>query len=557
MGLPTVSSPISPREVVIVVVDANRDKGNMEALDWALKHVVRPRDSIVVLGVLYDLGKKNYSSSCFPLNMGITISGIWERLEFSLSGQGEVRPRELGQQIQRKKEQYQISTQPFYRQCRRNEVKLEVKLAAGYCPAKITINEAKTNSNTRWIVLDSHLKKHKDYIYENVGCRVAIMKEKDTATLMSLKPPPLNSNSSSYYNHQTIIITANDHQVSANDPPLENLQTTTDDPTEAEAEDSGPEQIPESPSWCPLSWRVGFPRAFDLSELEDMTNEFSDNSLIGDWENVTIFLGHYQETPVILKSFQENDERYWSMLMILSRIRHRNIKNLIGYCCTGASRFLLTDYPYFGSVEANLLVDESAIKLSWKARWNIAIEIGGSLRYLHEECDDGPIAHLSLSSSHIVFSHGCSPLLCNFVSAKWLKNDPLCDEESLPECPYLQEDVHDYGVFLVELITGKSARLFSDDGRTQSFLDWAVPLLKKESLRQLMDPRLMNNNNKDDDCWVVHHMAQAALLSLKIHHSSHKPSITEVLAVVRGDQFAISKFQVLDSLEKKLQKSET
>ncbi|KAK3184830.1 hypothetical protein Dsin_032116 [Dipteronia sinensis] len=152
MGIiPTISSP---REGVIVVVDANRNKGNMEALEWALKHVVRPRDAIVVLGVLYDLAGKN-NNSCFPLNMGITISGIWERLEFSLSGHGgEVRPRQLGQEIQRKRDQYQICIQPFYRQCRRNQVKLEVKLAAGYCPAKITVDEAQNNANTRWIVLD-------------------------------------------------------------------------------------------------------------------------------------------------------------------------------------------------------------------------------------------------------------------------------------------------------------------------------------------------------------------------------------------------------------------
>ncbi|KAK0590798.1 hypothetical protein LWI29_031807 [Acer saccharum] len=305
---------MDPREGVIVVVDANRNKGNLEALEWALKHVVRPRDAIVVLGVLYDLAGKHNNNSCFPLNMGITISGIWERLEFSLSGHGgEVRPRQLGQEIQRKRDQYQICIQPFHRQCRKNQVKLEIKLAAGYCPAKITVDEAQNNSNTRWIVLDSHLKKHKDYIYEHVGCSLAIMKSKDLATLMSLKapppppppPPPQNSNS--------------------------------------------------PPSWQPLSWRIGFPRPFDLSEVEDMTNGFSDESLIGDLNNVRIYLGILQETPVILKSFLENDERYWSTLMILIRIRHRNIMNLVGYCCNGASRFILTDYACFGSVEANLI----------------------------------------------------------------------------------------------------------------------------------------------------------------------------------------------------------
>lgn len=75
MGLPTLSSPPpSEREGVIVVMDANRNKSNVDALEWALKNVVRPRDAVVVLGVLYDIGRKNFS--CFPLNRGISISGI-------------------------------------------------------------------------------------------------------------------------------------------------------------------------------------------------------------------------------------------------------------------------------------------------------------------------------------------------------------------------------------------------------------------------------------------------------------------------------------------------
>lgn len=64
------------REAVVVAVDADRTKGTMEAVEWALKHVVRPRDIFLVLGVFNDqLPKKN---SCFPfkLLMGIVTSGI-------------------------------------------------------------------------------------------------------------------------------------------------------------------------------------------------------------------------------------------------------------------------------------------------------------------------------------------------------------------------------------------------------------------------------------------------------------------------------------------------
>lgn len=47
-------------------------------------------------------------------------------MEFSSQGQGEARPRELGEEIQRKKEQYQNNLQPFYRICKKNEVNIYI-----------------------------------------------------------------------------------------------------------------------------------------------------------------------------------------------------------------------------------------------------------------------------------------------------------------------------------------------------------------------------------------------------------------------------------------------
>ena len=42
----------SPRETVLVLIDANRKKGSqLEALNWALKCVVRSKDTVIALGV--------------------------------------------------------------------------------------------------------------------------------------------------------------------------------------------------------------------------------------------------------------------------------------------------------------------------------------------------------------------------------------------------------------------------------------------------------------------------------------------------------------------------
>ncbi|CAN6543201.1 unnamed protein product [Malus baccata var. baccata] len=316
----------SQREAVIVAVDANRTKGSMEAVEWALKHVVKPGDIFLVLGV-FTTDHHVKKNSCFPfkLLMGFGISGIRERIE-SVDHE-EVDPVELGEEFERKRGQYQSSFQPLYRQCSKNEVRLVLKLAAGFCPARLTIKESH-NLNTRWIVLD----------------------------------------------------------------------------------------------------RI----EFKLSSISLM-------------------------------------------------------------------------------------------------RWSIALEIGGSLRYLHEECVDGPIVHKNVRASSVALSHGYSAMLCNFAHAEWLKGDIRPTKDLISKYDKLHfGDVHDYGKFLLELITGKCVSPVNDQGKDQSMIERALPLLENGEFGKLKDCRLREIAG---DARMVRNMAHAALRCLKVD-SDHKLTISEAVAIV-------------------------
>lgn len=88
-------------------------------------------------------------------------------------------PTELEEEIASKRDEYKSCLQPFYRHCKKNEVrdylicikkktplsrhraflvqvKLESKIAAGLCPRKVTVDEAQS-CNTCWIILDRSL----------------------------------------------------------------------------------------------------------------------------------------------------------------------------------------------------------------------------------------------------------------------------------------------------------------------------------------------------------------------------------------------------------------
>ncbi|XP_075666558.1 uncharacterized protein LOC142636278 [Castanea sativa] len=152
--------------------------------------------------------------------------------------------------------QYQSDLQPFYQLCKVNEVKLEVQFAAGFRPCQLAVEEAQ-KSNGRWVVLDSHFKKFKEDIRGHINCNLAVVKGKDIAAIMT---------STAVQN--------------------ENFETLP-------LEEESPALLsdPESPCWYPLSWRSGFPRAFDHSELKVITNGFDDYNIFREEDGMKVYHG--------------------------------------------------------------------------------------------------------------------------------------------------------------------------------------------------------------------------------------------------------------------------
>ena len=67
---------------------------------------------------------------------------------------------------------------------------------------------------------------------------------------------------------------------------------------------------PESPCWYPLSWRSGFPRSFDHSELKLITNDFDGYNIVREEDGMKVYHGILQDIPVLVKCFLKTDERF-------------------------------------------------------------------------------------------------------------------------------------------------------------------------------------------------------------------------------------------------------
>ena len=125
--------------------------------------------------------------------------------------------------------------------------------------------------------------------------------------------------------------------------------------------------------------------------------------------------GWEREDPTYLKSF-ENE------VQMLTRIRHRNIVKLHGFCLHKRCMFLVYKYMEKGSLYCMLRDEVEAVELDWIKRVNVVKSIANALSYMHHDCDL-PIIHRDISSNNILLDSKLEAFVSDFGTARLLDND--------------------------------------------------------------------------------------------------------------------------------------
>ncbi|XP_065860838.1 probably inactive leucine-rich repeat receptor-like protein kinase At5g48380 [Euphorbia lathyris] len=204
-----------------------------------------------------------------------------------------------------------------------------------------------------------------------------------------------------------------------------------------------------------------------FGDLLKATENFSRDNIIGLGETGTIYKatlpnGWYLAVKKFSNS-QNSEEEFITELKILGRLRHNNIIPLIGFCKESRKRLLVYNYAHNGNLSDWLHSADGKKKdaLKWPLRMKIAVGLARGLAWLHH-CCDFRVAHLNVSSRSILLDMNFEAKLSNFGMATLVNpnemNDSsrgfVMDMEFWEQC-FLKEDVVNFGVVLLELITGK------------------------------------------------------------------------------------------------------
>ncbi|GMP38684.1 hypothetical protein CsSME_00009837 [Camellia sinensis var. sinensis] len=231
------------------------------------------------------------------------------------------------------------------------------------------------------------------------------------------------------------------------------------------------------------SWngRCSIPiRNFSAQELIRSTNNYDPRRLVDGDAYYALYVGSFGERPILVKKYRSLGLDNFSggahlkagavrdIVTTLQMSCHKNVLKLIGCCLESEYPFLV--YEDVGSTELlshSLFKSEGRSLLSLKSRVRIASEIAYAFVYLHTAFST-PIIHRNLKSDIVIIDRCGVAKLLDFSTSIAIPpgesqvKDMVISSRSLVEPQYLQTgiltektDVYDFGMFLVELLTGQ------------------------------------------------------------------------------------------------------
>ncbi|XP_031132020.1 L-type lectin-domain containing receptor kinase IX.1-like [Ipomoea triloba] len=175
-------------------------------------------------------------------------------------------------------------------------------------------------------------------------------------------------------------------------------------------------------------------KKFSYSELATATNSFSEEQKLGEGGFGGVYLGFLRDLNLevavkrVSSQSKQGIEQYASEVKIISRLRHRNLVPLHGWCHEKGELLLVYEYMPGGSLDSHLFKRKSP--LNWKLRYRIAQGLASALSYLHEEWEQC-VLHRDIKSSNVLLDSSFNARLGDFGLAS------LIDHEKAPEKTYM------------------------------------------------------------------------------------------------------------------------
>ncbi|KAF8082440.1 hypothetical protein N665_0825s0003 [Sinapis alba] len=213
---------------------------------------------------------------------------------------------------------------------------------------------------------------------------------------------------------------------------------------------------------------------FDLSMVLLATGDFSPENKIGQGGFGSVYKGILpsgQEIAVkrLTRGSGQGEIEFRNEVLLLTRLQHRNLVKLLGFCSEGEEDILIYEHVPNSSLDHFIFDEEKRELLTWNVRCRIIEGVARGLLYLHED-SQLRIIHRDLKASNILLDAEMNPKVSDFGMARLFNMDQTrgVTRRRVGTFGYMapeyikngrlsaKTDVYSFGVVLLEMITGQS-----------------------------------------------------------------------------------------------------
>ena len=163
------------------------------------------------------------------------------------------------------------------------------------------------------------------------------------------------------------------------------------------------------------------PRKFSFDELALATSNFAEEEKLGEGGFGGVYRGFLRElnsyvaVKRVSRGSKQGMKEYASEVTIISRLRHRNLVRLMGWCHKKGELLLVYEFMPNGNLSSCLLEEKTL--LTWAMRYKIALGLASSLLYLHEQWEQC-VVHRDIKSSNVMLDSDFNAKLGDFGLAR-------------------------------------------------------------------------------------------------------------------------------------------